>query len=62
VDRGWERWAGLAGLGFVVLYVAAFALGIEVGDTDADIRTYLLAFWVLLVSGVLAFGRPQPAT
>jgi hypothetical protein len=40
VERGWERWAALAGLGFVVLYVAAFALGIEVGDSDTDIRTY----------------------
>jgi hypothetical protein len=35
-----ERWAGLAGLGFVVAYVAAFAMGIEVGPTDRDILDY----------------------
>jgi hypothetical protein len=37
---GWERWAGLAGLAFVGLYVAAFALGIEVGDKDQEILSY----------------------
>ena len=35
-----ERWAGAAGLGFVVSYVAAFAMGIEVGPTDRDILDY----------------------
>ncbi len=36
----WERLAALAGLGFVALYVAAFALGIEVGDSDREILAY----------------------
>jgi hypothetical protein len=36
----WERLAALAGLGFVVLYVVAFALGIEVGDSDREILDY----------------------
>jgi hypothetical protein len=36
----WERLAALARLAFVVLYVAAFALGIEVGDSDREIRAY----------------------
>jgi hypothetical protein len=40
VDRGWERWAALAGVAFVALYVAAFSLGIEVGDSDQAIRDY----------------------
>jgi hypothetical protein len=35
-----ERWAGLAGLGFVVAYVAAFAMGIEVGPSDREILDY----------------------
>jgi hypothetical protein len=37
---GWHRWTALAGVGFVVLYVAAFALGIEVGHTDREILDY----------------------
>ena len=40
MDRGWERWAALAGVAFVALYVAAFSLGIEVGDSDQAIRDY----------------------
>lgn len=36
----WERLAALAGLAFVVLYVVAFALGIEVGDSDREILDY----------------------
>jgi len=36
----WERLAALAGLAFVALYVAAFALGIEVGDSDREILAY----------------------
>lgn len=36
----WERLAALAGLAFVVLYVAAFALGIEVGASDQEILDY----------------------
>jgi hypothetical protein len=34
-----ERWAALAGLAFVVLYVTAFTLGIEVGASDREIST-----------------------
>ena len=33
----WERWAALAGLVYVVLFVAAFSLGIEVGRSDREI-------------------------
>jgi hypothetical protein len=36
----WERLAALAGLSFVVLYVVAFSLGIEVGDSDREILAY----------------------
>jgi hypothetical protein len=36
----WERLAALAGLAYVVLYVGAFALGIEVGDSDREILDY----------------------
>jgi hypothetical protein len=36
----WERWAGLAGLAFVGFYIAAFALGIEVGDSNREILSY----------------------
>ena len=36
----WERLAALAGLSFVVLYVVAFSLGIEVGDSDRKILDY----------------------
>jgi hypothetical protein len=36
----WERWAALAGLAFVIFYVAAFSLGIEVGESDRDILDY----------------------
>jgi hypothetical protein len=35
-----ERLAALAGLAFVVLFVVAFALGIEVGDSDREILDY----------------------
>lgn len=35
-----ERWTGAAGLGFVVAYVAAFAMGIEVGPSDREILDY----------------------
>jgi hypothetical protein len=35
-----EHWTGLAGLGFVVAYVAAFAMGIEVGPSDREILDY----------------------
>jgi hypothetical protein len=36
----WERLAALAGLAFVVLWVAAFSLGIEVGPSGAEIREH----------------------
>jgi hypothetical protein len=36
----WERLTALAGLAFVVLYAAAFALGIEVGPSDREILDY----------------------
>ena len=36
----WERLAALAGVAFVILYVAAFGLGIEVGDSDRKILAY----------------------
>ncbi|MGH3105173.1 MAG: hypothetical protein ACRDN6_13870, partial [Gaiellaceae bacterium] len=36
----WERLAALAGVAFVVLYVGAFALGIEVGKSDREILDY----------------------
>ena len=36
----WERWAALAGLAFVVFYGAAFAMGIEVGNSDREILDY----------------------
>ena len=36
----WERLAGLTALVFVGLYIVAFALGIEVGESDREIREY----------------------
>ncbi len=36
----WERAAALAGVSFTALYVAAFALGIEVGVSDREILDY----------------------
>ena len=33
----WDRWAALAGVAYVVLYVVAFSLGIEVGRSDREI-------------------------
>jgi hypothetical protein len=36
----WERWAGVAGIAYVVLYIGAFALGIEVGPSDREILEY----------------------
>lgn len=40
MPRSWERWTALAGLAYVVLYVAAFAMGIEVGPSDREILDY----------------------
>jgi hypothetical protein len=65
VSWRWERWAGLAGIAYVVLYVGAFTLGIEVGQSDREILEYYadsghrtneaIAFFV--ISGaVLAFA------
>jgi hypothetical protein len=60
----WERLAALAGFAFVVLYVAAFALGIEVGASDREILNYyadsgnrakeVVAFF-LIAAAALAF-------
>ena len=60
----WERLAALAGVGFVALYVAAFALGIEVGPSDREILDYygdsgnrakeVVAFFLIAAAG-LAF-------
>lgn len=36
----WERWAGIAGIAYVVFYVGAFTLGIEVGASDREILEY----------------------
>jgi len=36
----WERLAALAGAMFVVLYIVAFALGIEAGQSDEEILAY----------------------
>jgi hypothetical protein len=58
------RWAALAGFAFVVLYVAAFTLGIEVGPTDAEIlehyadsgaRTKEAIAFFLIAGAALAF-------
>jgi hypothetical protein len=37
---GWARWTAIAGFAFVALYVAAFAMGIEVGAGDREILDY----------------------
>jgi hypothetical protein len=33
----WERWSGIAGIAFVVLYVVGFAVGGEPPDADAEL-------------------------
>jgi hypothetical protein len=53
----WERLAALAGVVFIVFYVAAFLLGIEVGNSDREILDFyassshraqeLIAFFLL---------------
>ena len=58
----WERSAALAGLSFVALYIAAFALGIEVGASDQQILDYyadagnrakeLAAFFLITAAGL----------
>jgi len=60
----WERLAALAGIGYVVLFIAAFALGIEVGPSDREILDHygdsgsrakeVVAFF-LLAAAALAF-------
>lgn len=60
----WERLAALAGAAFVLLYVAAFGLGIEVGASDREILDYyadsgnrakeVVAFFVI-AAAALAF-------
>jgi magnesium-transporting ATPase (P-type) len=65
VTWSWNRWAGLAGVAFVALYVGAFTLGIEVGESDQEILDYyadsghqareLIAFFVISAA-VLAFA------
>jgi hypothetical protein len=60
----WERLAAAAGFAFVVLYIVAFALGIEVGESDREILDYyadtgnrskeVVAFF-LIAAAALAF-------
>jgi hypothetical protein len=60
----WERLAAVAGLAFVVLFVVAFALGIEVGASDREILDHyadsgnrakeVVAFF-LIAAAALAF-------
>jgi hypothetical protein len=60
----WERLAAVAGLAFVVLWVAAFSLGIEVGPSDEEVlehyadsgnRTKEAVAFFLIAAAVLAF-------
>lgn len=60
----WERWAGVAGIAFVVLYVVGFAVGGEPPDTDAAIaaryadsgeRALELTAFFLIAAAALAF-------
>jgi hypothetical protein len=64
VRRGWERSAALAGFVYLVLYVAAFSLGIEVGPSDREIlehyadesaRTKEVVAFFLIAGAALAF-------
>ena len=58
----WERSAAFAGFSFVAFYVAAFALGIEVGASDREIVDYyadsgnrakeLAAFFLIATAGL----------
>jgi hypothetical protein len=59
-----RRWAALAGVLYVVLWVAAFTLGIEVGPTDSEIlehyadsgsRTKEIVAFFLIAGAALAF-------
>ena len=61
---GMQRWTALAGVAFVVLWISAFTLGIEVGHTDREIldhyadsgsRTKEGAAFFLIAAAALAF-------
>jgi hypothetical protein len=61
---GWERWAAVAGVAFVALFIAAFALGIEVGPSDREIlehyadsgnRSKEIVAFFLIAGAALAF-------
>jgi len=61
---GWERWGALAGILYVVLYLVAVALGIEVGASDREIAEYYgdsghrakeIAAFFLIAAAALAF-------
>ncbi len=61
---GWARWTAVAGFAFVALYVAAFAMGIEVGASDREIldyyadsghRTREVIAYFLIVGAALSF-------
>jgi hypothetical protein len=59
---GWERWAAVAGVAFVVLWISAFALGIEVGPSDREILEHygdssarskeIVAFFLIAAAGL----------
>jgi hypothetical protein len=60
----WERWAGVAGIAFVVLYVVGFAVGGEPPDADAELiaryadsgeRAKEFAAFFLIGAAALAF-------
>jgi hypothetical protein len=60
----WERWAGVAGIVFVVLYVVGFLIGGEPPDTDAELmaryadsgeRAKEMAAFFLIAAAALAF-------
>jgi magnesium-transporting ATPase (P-type) len=60
----WERWAGVAGIAFVVLYVVGFVVGGEPPDTDDAIvaryadsgeRALELTAFFLIAAAALAF-------
>lgn len=59
-----ERWAGIAGVAYVVLFIGAFALGIEVGPSDREIlehyadagsRSKEIVAFFLIAAAALAF-------
>ena len=61
---GWARWTAVAGFAFVALYVAAFAMGIEVGKSDREIldyyadsghRTREVVAYFIIVAAALSF-------